>query len=272
LLATALFLLVALFGCRASQYEPADAPAVTTTIAEQYSEDEYDDEYPDEPATTLAPPLPLTITTTERRTFTTAAPTRATTTAVATTTRPPGHVAVRGVSLQTGAFGVYPGQTRQLVWTVTPENASNTAVRFTSSNSSVATVSASGLVRAIAPGTANIAITTTDPHSQSVRAALIVTVHHRIVEISIHGTGTAAAGETSALGVQDDRGATVPHSAILWESRNPNVATVSASGVVSGIAPGVTVITASLHDNPEITADVGFLVTEQLVTEQEDLL
>ncbi|MCL2674766.1 MAG: Ig-like domain-containing protein, partial [Defluviitaleaceae bacterium] len=52
------------------------------------------------------------------------------------------------------------GQTRQLVATILPPNASDKSVTWTSSYPSVATVSSSGLVNAIRDGNATITATT----------------------------------------------------------------------------------------------------------------
>lgn len=54
------------------------------------------------------------------------------------------------------------GETKQIKTYTEPENASNKEMEFSSSNESVATVSDTGLVTAVAPGTANIKVKATD--------------------------------------------------------------------------------------------------------------
>ena len=54
------------------------------------------------------------------------------------------------------------GETQQLATTVSPSNASNSSVSYESSATGVASVNSSGLVTAIAAGTATITVTTTD--------------------------------------------------------------------------------------------------------------
>lgn len=65
-----------------------------------------------------------------------------------------------GVSPSTATINV--GATRQLTATVLPSNATNKAVSWSSSNTSIATVSSSGLVTGMAAGTATITVTTQD--------------------------------------------------------------------------------------------------------------
>src|SRR5262249_27095642 len=52
--------------------------------------------------------------------------------------------------------------TRQLTATVAPANATNQNVSWSSANASIATVNASGLVTAVAPGSTTITVTTQD--------------------------------------------------------------------------------------------------------------
>ena len=76
----------------------------------------------------------------------------------------PAPIAVTGVTLA----GCHPdvpfaiNDTRQFVATITPNNAANQNVTWTSSNNSVATVNNYGLVTARAAGTATITVTTAD--------------------------------------------------------------------------------------------------------------
>ncbi|MTH16434.1 Ig-like domain-containing protein [Flavobacterium sp. LC2016-01] len=69
-------------------------------------------------------------------------------------------VAVTGVTVSPASASIFAGQTQQLTATVSPSNASNTNVTWSSSNTAVATVNSSGLVTGVAQGTATITATT----------------------------------------------------------------------------------------------------------------
>ena len=70
-------------------------------------------------------------------------------------------IPVTGVSIPgTATRTLTAGQTLQLSATITPSNAANRAVTWTSSNTAVATVSTTGLVRAVDRGTVTITATT----------------------------------------------------------------------------------------------------------------
>ncbi len=71
-------------------------------------------------------------------------------------------VAVTGVNVSPSTVSIETSATSQLTANVVPANATNKAVTWTSSNTSVATVSSYGLVTGIAEGTATITVTTSD--------------------------------------------------------------------------------------------------------------
>ena len=74
-------------------------------------------------------------------------------------------VSVTGVTLSQTQASLYSNRTPNsltLTATVAPDNATNKAVTWSTSNSTVATVDQNGMVTAVAPGTATITVTTVD--------------------------------------------------------------------------------------------------------------
>ncbi len=117
-------------------------------------------------------------------------------------------------------------------------------VTWQSSNAAVATVSASGLVIAVAPGTVTITAT-----SDGVAGTGTIVVQPRPVGTVIVSPGQAAVtvGQTIALTVQitDDNGNLLTGRPVAYESGNAAVASVSTDGVVRGVAAGATTITVT---------------------------
>lgn len=74
--------------------------------------------------------------------------------------KPNSDVAVQGVSLTPNNKTMSVGGTLQLILTINPSNATNKSVTYSSSNSSVATVTSSGYIKAVGKGTATITVTT----------------------------------------------------------------------------------------------------------------
>ena len=78
------------------------------------------------------------------------------------------------------------GQTASLTATVTPDNAANKNITWSSSNSSVATV-VDGTVTAVANGTADITATAADGSGVSAKCSVTVRVPNNIKTIAIEG-------------------------------------------------------------------------------------
>ncbi|PKL15505.1 MAG: hypothetical protein CVV49_21090, partial [Spirochaetae bacterium HGW-Spirochaetae-5] len=85
------------------------------------------------------------------------------------------YKAVTGVTIDSTTIKIQPGETKQLTATVLPIDATNKNVTWISSNTSIATVSQTGLVTGIADGNATITVTTSDQGRTAVCSANIVT-------------------------------------------------------------------------------------------------
>lgn len=80
---------------------------------------------------------------------------------------------VVSVILNKNEMSLVMGQTEALIATILPEDASNKNVTWTSSNENVATISSTGIITAINPGTTSIIVLTED---KSKTASCLVTV------------------------------------------------------------------------------------------------
>lgn len=153
-------------------------------------------------------------------------------------------VPIASVRLTPDSPRVEVGQALQLTATPLSANGAPLAgriVTFASSNNALATVSSSGLLVGIAPGTATITATS-EGHSASVRATV---VNVAIARISIVPNGaTMQTGTTTMLSLvlEDDKGTILSPSGrtIAWSSDAPAIVTVNPQGLVTAVAPGNT--------------------------------
>ena len=83
-------------------------------------------------------------------------------------------ISVTGVSLDKTSLSMTVGDTQTLTATITPSNATNKAVSWSSSNTSIATVSYSGVVTAEAAGSATITVTTSDGGKKATCAVTVL--------------------------------------------------------------------------------------------------
>ncbi len=142
--------------------------------------------------------------------------------------------------------------------TVLPANATNKAVSYSSTNPKVATVTASGAVKAIAVGKTTISAKT---HNGKVtKYSLTVTKAVLPTKIALNRTSLSlATGYSFDLNVSYTPSSTTRRG-IYWSSSNTKVATVDAKGVVRAKAVGKTVITAKTLNN--ISKKISVTVTK----------
>ncbi len=164
------------------------------------------------------------------------------TAAIAVTTVPVASVAVTPASA-----GIQVGQTVQL--TATPKDGSGSplsgrTMTWASSNSLVATVSGSGLVTATAVGSAIITATS---EGQSGTSSITVT-NVPVASVAVTpASATIQVGQTVQLvaSPKDANGNALSGRTVTWSSSNTSVATVSGSGLVTGVIAGSATITAT---------------------------
>ena len=155
-------------------------------------------------------------------------------------------VPVASVAVSPSSAAVSVGGTQQL--TATPLDAngnplSGRAVSWTTSAPGVATVDANGLVTAVATGSATITAT-----SEGKSGTSAITVQVPVASVSVSPTAaTILVGGTQQLTATplDADGNPLSGRTVTWVSSNTAVATVSASGLVTGVAPGSATITAT---------------------------
>ena len=93
----------------------------------------------------------------------------------------PGAVPVSNVTLDKTTITLSDGQTAKLTATVTPEDADNKNVSWSSDNTAVATVAADGTVTAVKAGTAKITVTTVDG-GKTATCTVTVNCNHKITK------------------------------------------------------------------------------------------
>ena len=150
---------------------------------------------------------------------------------------------ITGITLNQSKIWFFPGDTYQLVATVSPENASDKSVTWTTSDASIATVSDTGLVTMVKPGTA--VITAKTINGKTATCTVVVQT------VAVTGIMLNTNSITLAVGgVYKLSAAVIPENAtnktITWTSSNPAVATVDATGNVKAVANGTTTVTASV--------------------------
>ena len=157
---------------------------------------------------------------------------------------------VSSISLSQTTASLVEGEVLTLTATISPEDATDKTVTWSTSDERIAAVDANGVVTAVAAGTATITATA-GGHS----ATCVITVERRNIAVSGITLSQSAAnlieGESLALT------ATVsPEDAtdktVTWSTSDERIATVDANGVVTAVAAGTATITATAGDKEAV--------------------
>jgi uncharacterized protein YjdB len=156
-------------------------------------------------------------------------------------------VPANAVVVSPGEATLFVGESVTLKATVTDANGdplSGRPITWSTNSSGVATVSTSGVVKAVAPGTATITASSEGKSGKSTITVKQVPVasidmNPGELKLEIGQTGTITATPKSA------NGTVLTGRSIAWNSRAPGVATVNSSGLVTAKAAGSTLIEAT---------------------------
>lgn len=155
------------------------------------------------------------------------------------------NVAVTGVKLSATNITLDAGGVYMLTPTITPDNATNTSVRWTSSNTAVATVNENGRVAAVAGGNCVITCTTVNGEKTATCAVQVIEgvsgVSFPEPSITLYTSQTYTLKPTV-------RPATATDKTVTWSSSNTSVATVNSAGVVTAVGVGAASITVTTRD------------------------
>ena len=146
------------------------------------------------------------------------------------------------------------GQTYQLKPYISPSDATNKKLKYTSSDTKVAEVSASGLVTAKSEGEAKIRAAATDGSDEYAVCYVTVTGKAKVTGITLDRTSAEVKrGEKITLNVTVSP-SYASNKKVVWKSANTKIATVDANGSVTAKAPGRTKITVTSSENSSYQA------------------
>ncbi|HEU5154517.1 MAG TPA: Ig-like domain-containing protein [Gemmatimonadales bacterium] len=175
---------------------------------------------------------------------------------------PPAKVEVAAVVVASKTPSIKVGETTQLSAAVTDRDrkpVTDRSVEWTTSDPKVATVSSTGVVSAVGEGTATITATV-EGKTSSTRITVPKPPEDRVAVTSIAltaGTRSLKVGETTTwtAAARDSKGKDLTDRQIVWSSSNPQVVTVSSSGVMTAVGAGTAQVEA-LSEGKVASAEV----------------
>lgn len=141
------------------------------------------------------------------------------------------------------------GKKATLKTTVTLKSGkTNKKVTYKSSKKSVATVTKKGVIKAKKVGTAKITVTSTQNKKKKATVTVKV-VKGKVTKVTFDQTAIRLdPAKTATIKATVKTSGKKPNKALVWSTSDAKVATVSAKGVVTAVAPGVATITAKATD------------------------
>jgi len=167
-------------------------------------------------------------------------------------------VSVTSVALNNTNLSVEKGNTATLVPTVSPTNASNKAVTWSSSNTAVATVDTNGKITGVAYGTAVITCKTSDGNKSTTCNVTVVTF---VANVKLNNTTLSLEQGKTSTSTAIVTPTNASDKTVTWKSSNTSVATVDSKGKVTAVLAGTANITCTANDGSGKSATCILTVT-----------
>lgn len=182
--------------------------------------------------------------------------------------REPRVVELNEIVLDTNSLNLGLYRSYLLKATISPIDTYDTELVWTSSDSNVASVSSNGEVVAKSPGTATITVSNKKGNITNSCIVTVTKIDVESVQLNNHELNMYINSNSTLIGIVSPDNAS--YKDVIWESSNPEVATVTQNGEIHAIAKGDTTITITVVDGnksdsclvhvnyPPITAEVDF--------------
>ena len=154
-------------------------------------------------------------------------------------------ISVTGVTLDQSALTLTEGETFRLTASVTPENADNRSVIWSSSDEGIAAVDQNGNVTAVCTGTAVITVMTEDGGLSASCEVLVQTCQNPVSYIYLNVTYMNLWDGDSVQLIANVEPPDAPVQGLVWSSSNESVAVVDEQGYVTAVSMGSAVITVT---------------------------
>lgn len=153
------------------------------------------------------------------------------------------------------------GETYQLKYTIEPENTTDQTVSFAVNDEKIASVDSKGLITALAPGSVEISILPNDEERNAdgntkTGTKINVTIIQPVKTVKCKTELTIAVGKSGNINA-----VALPQNSsdktLVYKSSDESVATVDATGIITGLKKGKAIVTAAsvngLHAECKIT-------------------
>lgn len=173
---------------------------------------------------------------------------------------------VKSLKINVTTLEIKQGDSFKVQTTVSPVNANNKRLSYSSSNANVATVTKEGVIYGAGLGTAEITIKTTD--ASNIKKVISVTVKENKIpvtdlQLTVEKTELMVDEQVQLTAAIQPADATNPQ--LQYVSSNEAVATVTATGVITAYKSGTTDITVRTMDGSNLQKVVTITVKDKKI-------
>ncbi len=158
---------------------------------------------------------------------------------------------VTGIKVSPATLTMYVGDTYELVSTITPKNASDPSVKWSSNDAKVVSVDDNGMIKALKGGSTIVKCITEDGDFM---AYSLITVVEKVTSVTVDNYVEIAVGKKLQLNATVS-GETATNKNVKWASSNKKIVKVSKKGVIKGVKAGNAVIRVKAADGSGAYAD-----------------
>lgn len=176
-------------------------------------------------------------------------------------------VPVSGVSLSKTEAVVGVGNTLRLKAKISPQNATETGLKWSSSDESVATVSR-GKVKGVAPG--KVKITARAADGSGAEASADITVVIPVSSFKVEKKSVELAPGATHYPVVRIEPEDAGIKTIRWKSSNRKVALVEEDGAITAVQKGKCTVTGTTTDGTDLSVSIKVVVTDEPEVKPED--
>ena len=151
------------------------------------------------------------------------------------------YIKVTAINTKRASDTITVNETKNIGASVSPNNASNKAIRYYSSSESIVKVDSSGNITGVRVGKASITIAA---ETKSIIYNVTVVDNVKLTGISVNQSYTINEGATAKLTVTYTP-SNASNKGVTWKSSNNDIVTVDGAGNIKGISSGTATITVT---------------------------
>ena len=172
---------------------------------------------------------------------------------------------VTNITVSPSSISLVVGSSEQITGAIQPIGAINTGILWDSLNPQIATVDSTGLITAVNVGSTYI--TAISAGDSTKRTAALVNVTAPVIQITLNKQSMNLTVSQSAVLTMTITPATVVNKNVEWSSSDSNIASVDATGIVTGVGNGTAIISvATQQGNFVATCSVTITTPVQTLT------